>query len=168
MSATTIRPIARGDVPGVVTLVQDLAEYEKLRHECHLTTEQLTAALFGERPALFGHVAVDEAGEVAGFALWFLNFSTWNGVHGLYLEDLYVRPEYRGSGTGRALLATLAEVCVENGYSRLEWSVLDWNSPAIGFYKSLGAVPMDEWTIFRLTGDPLRELGRRDGVAPAR
>jgi GNAT superfamily N-acetyltransferase len=156
----TIRPIAPGDVPAVVRLVHDLAEYERAAHECHLTEDALHTALFGEHPALFGHVAVDADDGVAGFALWFLNFSTWNGVHGIYLEDLYVRPEHRGGGLGRALLATLAQVCAGRGYSRLEWSVLDWNSPAIGFYKSLGALPMDEWTVFRLTGEPLRALAQ--------
>jgi GNAT superfamily N-acetyltransferase len=155
-----IRPIEPRDVAAVVRLVYDLAEYERLAHECHLTAEQLSAALFGDRPALFGHVAADSDGDVAGFALWFLNFSTWDGVHGVYLEDLYVRPEHRGAGLGRALLGTLAQVCVERGYSRLQWSVLDWNEDALGFYKSLGAVPMDEWTVFRLAGEPLEQLGR--------
>ncbi|MDQ1676886.1 MAG: hypothetical protein QOC93_2030 [Actinomycetota bacterium] len=155
-----IRPIEPRDVAAVVRLVYDLAEYERLAHECHLTAEQLSEALFGDRPALFGHVAADSDGDVAGFALWFLNFSTWDGVHGVYLEDLYVRPEHRGAGLGRALLGTLAQVCVERGYSRLQWSVLDWNEDALGFYKSLGAVPMDEWTVFRLAGEPLEQLGR--------
>ena len=159
MTVLTIRPVVPADVPAVVTLVRDLAEYERARAECHLTAEQLTAALFGDRPALFGHVAVDGDGTVAGLALWFLNFSTWDGVHGIYLEDLYVRPEHRGNGAGRALLATLARVCAERGYSRLEWSVLDWNAPSIGFYKSLGAVPREEWTGYRLSGEPLAALG---------
>ena len=155
-----IRPIEPRDVAAVVRLVYDLAEYERLAHECHLTAEQLSAALFGDRPALFGHVAADSDGDVAGFALWFLNFSTWDGVHGVYLEDLYVRPEHRGAGLGRALLGTLAQVCIERGYSRLQWSVLDWNEDALGFYTSLGAVPLDEWTVFRLAGEPLEQLGR--------
>ncbi|HEV7824493.1 MAG TPA: GNAT family N-acetyltransferase [Mycobacteriales bacterium] len=163
MSTRTIRPIAPADVPAVVRLVHDLAAYEKAADECHLTDEALRAALFGEHPALFGHVAVDAEGTVGGFALWFLNFSTWDGVHGLYLEDLYVRPELRGSGIGRALLATLARICVDRGYSRLSWWVLDWNTPSIGFYKSLGAVPMDEWTVFRLTGGPLADLASAVG-----
>jgi GNAT superfamily N-acetyltransferase len=163
VSTRTIRPIAPADVPAVVRLVHDLAAYEKAADECHLTDEALRAALFGEHPALFGHVAVDAEGAVGGFALWFLNFSTWDGVHGLYLEDLYVRPELRGSGIGRALLATLARICVDRGYSRLSWWVLDWNTPSIGFYKSLGAVPMDEWTVFRLTGGPLADLASAVG-----
>jgi GNAT superfamily N-acetyltransferase len=163
---TTIRPIARGDVPAVVTLVHALAEYEKAADECHLTEDRLHAALFAEHPALFGHVAVTGDGTVAGFALWFLNFSTWDGAHGVYLEDLYVRPELRGDGIGRALLATLARVCAERGYSRLQWWVLDWNAPSIGFYKSLGAVGMDEWTVFRLTGEPLASLAQDARQAP--
>jgi len=151
----SVRPIRPGDVPAVVGLVRELAEYEKAAHEVRLTEEQLTAALFGDSPKLFGHVAV-AGGEVVGMALWFLNFSTWRGTHGIYLEDLYVQPRHRGSGLGRELLRTLAEVCVERGYSRLEWSVLDWNTPSIDFYKAAGAVPMDEWTVFRLTDEALR------------
>lgn len=151
-----IRRIRDEDVEAVVQLVYDLAEFERAPDECHLTPEQLRAALFGEAPKLFGHVAEID-GRVVGYALWFLNFSTWRGVHGIYLEDLYVRPELRGSGLGKALLATLAAECVERGYARLEWSVLNWN-PAQDFYKSLGAVPMDEWTVDRLTDEPLRAL----------
>lgn len=154
-----IRPIAESDVDAVVALVHDLAAYEREPESCLLTADQLHRALFGPAPALFGHVAeVDR--EVVGTALWFLNFSTWRGVHGIYLEDLYVRPETRGRGLGKALLTTLAEECVARGYGRLEWSVLDWNEPSIGFYTSLGAVPMDEWTVFRLTDDALARLGR--------
>jgi GNAT superfamily N-acetyltransferase len=150
----TVRPIRRDDVPAVVGLVRELAEYERAAHEVRLTEEQLTGVLFGDSPALFGHVA-ELDGRVVGTALWFLNFSTWRGTHGLYLEDLYVRPEHRGHGLGRELLRTLAEVCVQRGYSRLEWSVLDWNMPSIQFYKAVGAVPMDGWTVFRLTDDAL-------------
>ncbi|MGW5052925.1 N-acetyltransferase family protein [Actinokineospora sp. NPDC004072] len=154
-----IRRIAESDVAAVVGLVHELAEYERMPHECHLTDEQLRAALFAETPALFGHVA-EVDGEVVGFALWFLNFSTWRGTHGIYLEDLYVRPQHRGSGLGKALLTELARECVARGYQRLEWWVLDWNEPSIGFYKSLGAIPMDEWTVFRLTDDALAALGQ--------
>ncbi|SHK57081.1 L-amino acid N-acyltransferase YncA [Pseudonocardia thermophila] len=154
----SVRPVEPRDVPAVVELVHELARYEREPQSCHLTEEQLSAALFNPAPALFGHVA-EAGGQVVGCALWFLNFSTWTGVHGIYLEDLFVRPEHRGSGLGKALLAALAEICVERGYGRLEWSVLDWNEPAIGFYRSLGAVPMDEWTTFRLTGDALQALG---------
>jgi GNAT superfamily N-acetyltransferase len=150
----SVRPVRPDDVPAVVGLVRELAEYEKALHEVRLTEEQLTECLFGDSPALFGHVAED-AGEVVGMALWFLNFSTWRGTHGIYLEDLYVQPGHRGRGLGKELLRTLAGVCVERGYSRLEWSVLDWNTPSIEFYKAAGAVPMDEWTVFRLTDDAL-------------
>ncbi|WP_253835942.1 GNAT family N-acetyltransferase [Actinokineospora globicatena] len=153
-----MRRAQESDVDSIVGLVYELAEYERARHECHLTSEQLHRSLFGESPALFGHVA-EVDGEVAGCALWFLNFSTWRGVHGIYLEDLYVTPSKRGHGLGKALLRTLAKECVDNGYQRLEWSVLDWNEPAIGFYKSLGAVPMDEWTVYRLTDQALTDLG---------
>ena len=155
----TVRPAEPGDVPALVGLVRELAEYERALHEVRLTEEQLTECLFGDAPALFGHVA-ERDGQVVGLALWFLNFSTWRGTHGVYLEDLYVRPEHRGSGLGRELLRTLAAVCVERGYSRLEWSVLDWNTPSIEFYKSAGAVPMDEWTVFRLTDDALHHFAR--------
>jgi GNAT superfamily N-acetyltransferase len=161
----TVRPVRPDDAPAVVGLVRELAEYEKALDEVRLTEEQLTGVLFGDSPALFGHVAVvkDDGvhpGEVVGIALWFLNFSTWRGTHGIYLEDLYVSPEHRGTGLGRELLRTLAAVCVERGYSRLEWSVLDWNTPSIDFYKAAGALPMDEWTVFRLTDDALADFAQ--------
>ncbi len=151
----SVRPIRPDDVPAVVGLVRELADYEKSLHEVRLTEEQLAACLFGGSPALFGHVAESPDGTVVGMALWFLNFSTWRGTHGVYLEDLYVQPRHRGTGLGRELLRTLAAVCVERGYSRLEWSVLDWNAPSIEFYRAAGAVPMDGWTVFRLTDDAL-------------
>jgi len=141
----------------MVGLVYELAEYERAPDQCHLTTEQLHRALFGPNPALFAHVA-ESGGEVVGCALWFLNYSTWDGEHGVYLEDLYVRPAARGSGLGRALLGALAEECVRQGYTRLQWWVLDWNEPAIGFYHSLGATPMDDWTVYRVTGPALDRL----------
>jgi GNAT superfamily N-acetyltransferase len=153
-----IRRVRESDVDALVQLVHDLAAYEKAPAECRLTAEKLHTALFGEAPAVFGHVA-EQDGQIVGFAIWFLNFSTWRGVHGIYLEDLYVRPELRGSGLGKSLLATLAKECVDKGYQRLEWSVLDWN-PATGFYKSLGAVPMDEWTVYRLTDTALDKLAK--------
>jgi GNAT superfamily N-acetyltransferase len=167
-----IREVRPGDVAAVVGLVHELAEYEREPHSCTLTEAQLATALFGSAPAVFGHVAEIPAeaarpAEVAGFALWFVNFSTWRGVHGVYLEDLFVRPAHRGGGLGRALLAALAAVCAERGYSRLEWSVLDWNEPSIGFYRSLGAVPMDEWTTFRLDGDALGALAGSAGGTPS-
>jgi GNAT superfamily N-acetyltransferase len=150
-----IVPIEPDDVPAVVALVYDLAEYERLRENCLLTVDQLRDALFAPTPALFGLVSrVD--GVVVGYALYFLNFSTWEGVHGIYLEDLYVRPDVRGSGIGKAMLIALAELAVERGYARVEWSVLDWNRPSIDFYEALGAVPMHGWTTFRLTGRALR------------
>ena len=159
----TIRTVEEHDVDAVVGLVHELADYERAAEHCLLRADQLRAALFGPAPALFGHVAEVAEREthraVVGCALWFLNFSTWRGVHGIYLEDLFVRPRYRGHGLGRALLARLAAECVERGYGRLEWSVLDWNAPAIGFYRTLGAVPMDEWTTFRLDGAALTALG---------
>jgi GNAT superfamily N-acetyltransferase len=153
----TVRSIRPDDVPAVVGLVRELAEYERALHEVRLTEEQLTGCLFGDSPALFGHVAEDE-GSVVGVALWFLNFSTWRGTHGVYLEDLFVQPQHRGKGLGRELLRTLAALCVGRGYSRLEWSVLDWNTPSIEFYRAAGAVPMDDWTVFRLTDDALTDF----------
>ncbi|MEV0796126.1 GNAT family N-acetyltransferase [Kribbella sp. NPDC050281] len=153
-----VRRARPDDIPALVDLVYGLAEYERAPDECRLTADQLHTALFGENPAVFCHVAEHE-GAVAGCALWFLSFSTWRGVHGIYLEDLFVRPETRGTGLGKALLTALAQECVIQGYERLEWSVLDWNTPAIDFYKSLGAHPQDEWTIYRLTDEPLTRLG---------
>ncbi|EME14682.1 GNAT family N-acetyltransferase [Rhodococcus triatomae] len=152
-----IRRIEPADVAAATGLVHELAEYEKAPHECSLTEPQLTTALFGDTPALFGHVAV-ENGAVVGTALWFLNFSTWDGVHGIYLEDLYVQPEHRGRGHGKALLAALARECVERGYSRLAWSVLTWNTPSIEFYESLGADAQSEWLGYRLSGEGLARL----------
>lgn len=140
-------------------MVRELAEYEKALDEVHATEEQLREALFGERPAAYAHIAETDDGETVGFALWFLNFSTWRGVHGIYLEDLYVRPDRRGGGHGKALLTELARICVARGYQRLEWSVLNWNTPSIAFYESLGAKPQDEWTVYRLTDEALGELG---------
>jgi GNAT superfamily N-acetyltransferase len=162
MSDPRIRRASKEDVPAMVGLVYELAEFERAPDECHLTDDQLRTALFCESPALFGHVAEID-GAVVGCALWFLNFSTWHGVHGIYLEDLYVQPQHRGGGLGRALLAALAEECVERGYTRLQWWVLNWN-PAIDFYTALGAAPMDEWTVYRLTGDALAELAGSSGA----
>jgi GNAT superfamily N-acetyltransferase len=128
------------------------------------TPEQLHAALFGDRPALFGLVA-EADGWVVGLALWFVNFSTWLGRHGIYLEDLYVSPAARRAGHGRALLRELARICVERGYGRLEWAVLDWNLSAVEFYRSLGAVSLDGWTVNRLTEDALQDLAAL-GISP--
>ncbi|QQM41735.1 GNAT family N-acetyltransferase [Streptomyces liliifuscus] len=154
-----IRTATPADVPVIHSMVRELAEYEKALEEAGATEEQLREALFGERPAAFAHIAESADGEPVGFALWFLNFSTWRGVHGIYLEDLYVRPQARGGGYGKALLGELARICVERGYERLEWSVLNWNKPSIDFYEALGARPQDEWTVYRLTDGPLAELG---------
>ena len=153
-----IRRVEPRDVDAVVRLVHELALYEKAPEQCRLTSEQLHTALFGESPALFGHVA-EVDGQVVGIALWVLNFSTWDGVHGIYLEDLYVTPEQRGKGLGKQLLEALARECVDKGYTRLQWWVLNWNEPSIGFYKSLGAIPMDEWTTMRVSDEALVRLG---------
>lgn len=138
--------------------MRDLARYEKALDEVTASEGDLRRSLFCERPAVFAHVATSGE-DVAGFALWFLNYSTWVGRHGIYLEDLYVTPAERGRGYGRALLAELAAICAERGYGRLEWSVLDWNAPSIAFYESLGAGAMREWTTYRLSGAALRALG---------
>ncbi|MDN3023446.1 GNAT family N-acetyltransferase [Streptomyces sp. S.PB5] len=157
-----IRTATPADIPFIHTLIRELADYEKAPHEARATPEQLHEALFGARPAAFAHIAEDDTtGEPVGYSVWFLNFSTWRGVHGIYLEDLYVRPKARGAGHGRALLAELARICVERGYERLEWSVLNWNAPSIAFYESLGARPQDEWTVYRLTDGALTGLGTR-------
>lgn len=169
-----IRPAAPADVPEILALIRELADYEQAAHEVETTEEQLSALLFGGvvdgvaattpsgAPAAYAHVVEHPDPEngtaLGGFALWFLNTSTWTGTHGVYLEDLYVRPELRGHGYGKRLLGTLAQVCVERGYRRLEWWVLDWNEPALGFYRSIGAQPMDEWTVQRVTGDALTTL----------
>lgn len=160
-----IRPARAGDIPAMYRLIRDLASYERALDEVTGTEQDLADALLAGRPSLFAHVA-EEDGRVVGFALWFLNYSTWLGRHGLYLEDLYVIPESRGSGHGRALLAELARICVQRGYGRLEWWVLDWNSPARGFYESLGAVAMDEWTVHRLTGPALHALAAQGDGEP--
>src|SRR4030088_2496708 len=143
----------------VMSLVRDLAEYEKLLHEVEATEAMIGAALLGSNPRLFCEIA-EWNGEPAGFAVWFVNFSTFSGRSGIYLEDLFVRPAQRGKGIGKALLAHLAQQCVTNGWSRLQWSVLDWNTLSIEFYKSLGAELMDEWTGCRVTGPARPRLGR--------
>jgi len=154
-----IRAATPSDVPAIHAMIRELAEYERAPEHARATEQQLHDALFGEHPAVFALIA-EEATESdpVGFALWFRNFSTWTGTHGVYLEDLYVRPSARGGGHGKALLSALAGICVERGYERFEWWVLDWNDPSIGFYRSLGAEPMEEWTVFRMSGEPLRAL----------
>jgi GNAT superfamily N-acetyltransferase len=162
-----IRPARPDDVPTILALIRDLAAYEREPDAVVTTEAGLEAALFDERAALFGLIA-EHPGEngpiIAGFALWFLNFSTWMGRHGIYLEDLYVRPELRGHGYGRELLIELARIADERGYGRLEWAVLDWNESAHRFYESLGAAAMQEWTIWRVSGDGLATLARRADV----
>lgn len=158
MSEPQIRAAVPEDVEEIVQLVIDLAVYEKEPDAVKLTPEALREQLFGPHPALYAHVAPASEGaghRIDGFALWFLNYSTWEGVHGIYLEDLYVRPERRGSGQGKALLRSLAQVAKERGYARVEWVVLQWNTPSIAFYQSLGAFPMDGWDTYRLTGEAL-------------
>jgi GNAT superfamily N-acetyltransferase len=161
-----IRPAQAADIPAIHQMIRDLAEYERSLPEVTATEDDLRAALLARsggpggpvgQPSLFAHVA-EEDGQPVGFALWFLNYSTWLGRHGIYLEDLYVKPERRGQGHGRALIAELARICVERGYGRLDWSVLDWNAPTRRFYESLGAVTVDEWVIYRLTGPALHAL----------
>jgi GNAT superfamily N-acetyltransferase len=156
-----VRAATPADVQVILRMIGDLAEFERARHEVHATEESLHATLFADPPAVFASMAECD-GEVAGFALWFLNYSTWLGSHGVYLEDLYVADRFRGQGVGTALLSHLAAVCVERGYPRLEWWVLDWN-PARGFYDSIGAQALTEWVPYRLTGEPLRTLATRSG-----
>ena len=144
-----VRLALEDDVPVIVSLIRELADYEREPDAVEASEDDIRAALFGPSPAAFCHVA-ERDGEVVGFALWFLNFSTWKGRHGIYLEDLFVRPSARGTGLGKALLLTLIDIAKERGYGRVEWSVLDWNTPAIDFYRSLGARPMAEWTVWRV------------------
>lgn len=152
-----IIPAAPSDVPAIFEMIRALAEYEKLTHLVTATEEKIRESLFGPKPAAEVLLAEWNA-ELAGFALFFPNYSTFLGQAGLYLEDLYVKPHARGNGLGIALLKELARIAVARGYGRVEWAVLDWNEPSIQFYKKLGAVPMDDWTVYRLTGDPLRNL----------
>lgn len=154
-----IRYATPEDVPAILRLIRELADYERALHEVKATEEQLHARLFGDDPKVFAHVA-EHDGAVVGFAVWFLTFSTWNGTHGIYLEDLFVAPDVRGHGYGKALLTELARIADDRGYGRVEWAVLNWNSPAIGFYEALGARPQDEWTVYRLTGDALTKAAR--------
>lgn len=153
----SIRPATAADLPLIASLIRDLADYEKLAHEVRFDEAVLGERLFGARP--YAEVLIGEVDGVAqGFALFFHNFSTFEGKPGVYLEDLYVRPEARGAGLGKALLKALAQIAVERDCARLEWWVLDWNAPAIGFYQKLGARPMDEWTTMRVDGTALAEL----------
>jgi GNAT superfamily N-acetyltransferase len=155
--AQAVRPAQVEDVARIRQLIIDLAAYERSSDQVRVTEDQLRSVLFGPAPAAYALVA-EKDGRVVGFALYFLNFSTWEGSHGIYLEDLFVEPEHRGAGLGRALLAALAALARERGYARVEWSVLDWNQPSIDFYGRVGAVAMDDWTVFRLSGPALARL----------
>jgi GNAT superfamily N-acetyltransferase len=155
---TQIRSARPSDVPEILALVRELAEYERAPEQVFATEDLLRSALFGASPAVFCIIAEETPDEIAGFALYFLNFSTWLGRHGIYLEDLFVRPQYRGTGIGKQFLQFLARECLAHGYGRLEWWVLDWNTPAWDFYRTMGAEPMDEWTVHRVTGSALAEL----------
>lgn len=159
MSGLVIRPAKPADAAIAYALVRELAEYERLIDDVDATAEDLARALFGPSPRVFCDIA-EWDGAAAGFALWFYNFSTFRGRHGIYLEDLFVRPAFRGRGIGKALLVHLAKRAALEGCARVEWSVLDWNEPSIKFYESLGAIPMEEWTIFRLTGEALAKVAR--------
>jgi GNAT superfamily N-acetyltransferase len=152
-----IAPAAENDVPLILSFIRKLAEYEKLSHMVVATEEAIREHVFGTNPVAEVLLAYWD-GELVGFALYFRNFSTFLGQAGIYLEDLFVEPEHRGKGIGKALLIRLAKIAVERGYGRLEWAVLDWNTPSIEFYRSLGAVALDEWTKYRLTGDALHRL----------
>ena len=160
MARAEIRPATEDDVPIILSLIRELAEYERLSHEVVATEGLLRESLFGERRGAEVLIACCK-GAPAGFALFFHSFSTFLGRPGIYLEDLYVKPEFRGRGIGRALLTHLARLAKERGCGRLEWAVLDWNEPAVKLYKSIGAVPMDEWTVYRVTGEALETLATR-------
>ncbi len=161
-----IRPARADDVPIILQLIRDLATYERAPNEVTATEEQLVDVLFGERPVAEVLLAF-EAESPVGFAVYFYNFSTWLGRPGLYLEDLFVKPDRRGKGYGRALLVELAKIAHDRGCGRMEWAVLDWNEPAIKFYRALGAKPMDEWTVFRLTRDEIAKLADAADAAAA-
>jgi GNAT superfamily N-acetyltransferase len=163
MSEITIRPAKEHEVPVILQFIRDLAQYEHLEHQCVVTAEMLSRTLFGARPYAEVVLACLD-GQPVGFALFFHNYSTFLGQPGIYLEDLYVRPEARGHGVGRRLLTWLAATAVSRECGRLEWSVLDWNEPSIAFYRKLGAVPMDEWTTFRVTGPALMQLAGSSGA----
>lgn len=153
----SVRPAVAADGDLILQFIRDLAAYEKLLDDVRATRDDITVALFGDNPKAFCDIAEID-GRPVGFALWFYNFSTFVGRHGIYLEDLFVQPQARGSGAGKALLANLARRCVDENLGRLEWAVLDWNAPSIAFYDSLGAAAMDEWIVRRMTGEALRKL----------
>ena len=153
-----IRPAKREEVGEVLQLIQDLATYEKAPDQVEASKDDLLNTIFAKEPRVFCDL-VEVDGQIAGMAIWFLNYSTWQAKHGIYLEDLYIKPEFRARGYGKALLKHLAQICDREGYGRLQWWVLDWNSPAIEFYRSFGAEAMDEWTVYRTSGQALKDLG---------
>ena len=155
-----IRLAQEKDVEAIHQLIYELAVYEKAPDAVEATVDAIRISLFGQNPVAYCHVAEVE-GKIVGIAIWFLNYSTWLGKPGIYLEDLFVQPEYRKQGLGKAFMKTLARLCVERGYERFQWWVLDWNTPSIDFYKSIGAVAMDEWTVFRLSGDKLKDFAAK-------
>ena len=155
-----IRPARPEDASTIIQLIKDLADYEKTPDQVEASEREILPTIFATDPKVFCDL-VELDGEIAGMAIWFLNYSTWQGKHGIYLEDLYIRPEFRGRGFGKALLQHLAAICIERGYGRFQWWVLDWNSPAIEFYRSIGAEAMSEWTVYRVSGTALEDLGRR-------
>jgi GNAT superfamily N-acetyltransferase len=168
LNGEVIRPATPSDVSAVLQLIKELATYERSDGEVQTTEADIAASLFGPDPKVWALVAEEakdakdakDAGEIVGLALYFLNYSTWTGRHGLYLEDLFVRPSHRGTGTGRALMAALAQEAARTGCARFEWAVLDWNESAIGFYRALGAEPQHEWTVYRLSGEALERLAK--------
>jgi GNAT superfamily N-acetyltransferase len=160
-----VRPAGPDDAETLARLIRELAVYEQLEHEARATPESIRAHLFGPRPYAEAVIALAQ-GEPVGFALFFHNFSTFRGQPGIYLEDLFIRPDHRGRGLGKALLQTVAALAVERGCGRLEWAVLDWNEPAIGFYRGIGARPMDQWTLYRLDDDALARLGKPNPPDP--
>jgi GNAT superfamily N-acetyltransferase len=155
-----IRRAVEADLETLDAFIRDLAHYERALELAQATPEQLRQSFFSGSPRVYCDLVETEEGQAAGFAVWFLNYSTWTGTHGIYLEDLFVRPEYRGRGYGKALLVHLARECVRQGYARLQWSVLDWNTPSIDFYNSLGAQAQDEWTVYRLAAPALQHVAR--------
>jgi GNAT superfamily N-acetyltransferase len=154
-----IRAAIAADINEILALIYELALYEKAPEEAKATESHIRESFFCENPKVFCEI-VEVDGEIAGLAIWFLNYSTWQGKHGIYLEDLFVRPQFRGRGIGKALLKHLAQICVDRGYGRFQWWVLDWNEPSIEFYKALGAVAMDEWTVYRVSGEALDGLAK--------
>jgi GNAT superfamily N-acetyltransferase len=152
-----IRPAKTTDIDEILALIYELALYEKAPEEAKATKSQIMESFFSDNPKVFCEI-VEVDGEIAGLAIWFLNYSTWQGKHGIYLEDLFIRPQFRGRGFGKRVLKHLAQICIDRGYGRFQWWVLDWNTPSIEFYKALGAVAMDEWTVYRVTGDALTGL----------